>query len=153
MTKPMKISSMGRRSELMAELFLQELEPEFVAQSTIPNFEFDFLVGFMNPQGGINTFAVEVKATERELTEGFSVRPKIYALLAHSNIPALLLVIDVKNNVFYYAWPSDNPEVSQLQDSVQVPIIRVSDETKKELVARMSGQKAVPTESRQVQVL
>jgi len=52
----------GRRSELMAELFLQELNPKFLARPT-EDFGFDFLVTFKNPKGGLNTYGVEVKGT------------------------------------------------------------------------------------------
>jgi Domain of unknown function (DUF4365) len=139
MTKQSKAHQTWRRGELMAELFLQELEPNFVARSTISDFVFDFLIGFPNAQGGINTFAVEVKATEKPIAGKYVVRSKVYDVLAHSNVPVLLLVVDVKNNVFYYAWPSDHPEVSRLRDSVRVPVIRVDDATKHDLIARMAG--------------
>ena len=56
----------ARRGELMAELFLQELEPAFVAQP-VTDFAYDFFIGFSKPDGGINTYAVEVKATEQPI--------------------------------------------------------------------------------------
>jgi len=54
----------GRRGELIAELFLQDLNPSFVAKPTT-DFGYDFFVGFPNSDGGINNYAVQVKATER----------------------------------------------------------------------------------------
>ena len=53
----------ARRAELLAELFLQELQPLFVAQSTGES-GYDFFVGFRNPKGGVNNILVEVKSTE-----------------------------------------------------------------------------------------
>ena len=43
----------SRRGELLAELFLQDLHPSFVAKPTA-DFGYDFFVGFPNTHGGIN---------------------------------------------------------------------------------------------------
>lgn len=56
----------GRRAELMAELFLQEFEPLFISRPTTPYVGYDLLVGFRNHKAGVNTFAVEVKSTEQD---------------------------------------------------------------------------------------
>ncbi len=139
MTKQTKIEHARRRAELLAELFLQELEPRFVAQATVSDFLYDFFVGFQNPRGGMNTFAVEVKSTERPVNGEFKIPAKVHNLLANSNIPVLLLVIDVKENQLYYAWPCDHPDVSSLNETIDIPVIHVDPETKRELIDRMTA--------------
>src|SRR5690349_13427533 len=96
-----------RRAELMAELFLQDLHPQFLSRPTAGDLGYDLLVGFANPQGGTNTFAVEVKSTEREPPGKFPLSRREFNRLAHSNLPGLLIVADVKQNQLYYAWLRD----------------------------------------------
>ena len=98
MTKQTKANQVILRGELMAELFLQELEPKFLAETNIANLPFDFFVGFSNSKGGVNTFAVEVKATENNIRNKFRLKADAYRALAYSNIPVLLLVVNVKDN-------------------------------------------------------
>lgn len=128
-----------RRGELMAELFLQELEPEFVAQSSADDFAFDFLVGFANKDGGVNTYAVEVKATERPIKDTFRVPRDLFNRLAHSNIPLILLVVDVKQNTLFYAWPSEDSDVKPNVRTVALPLTRLNDESRAQLRAQMAG--------------
>jgi hypothetical protein len=128
--------AVGRRGELLAELFLQELEPEFVARST-PDFAYDFLVGFRNPRGGINNVAVEVRATERLAGKQYPVSRRKYVSWAYSNIPVILLIIDVKRNRYYYASPS--PEVSGDSETLRVDLTEITDSTKAELRKRLGG--------------
>lgn len=123
----------------MAEMFLESLEPQFVAQSTNSKLVFDFFIGFLNPNGGINTFAVEVKATGRSIRGTYLLPANIYKILSNSNIPVLLLVVDVKENEFYYSWLSDKPEVSRLKNDVRVPVSKVDKESKSKLVHRMTA--------------
>lgn len=139
MTTHNNVSLTGRRVELMAELFLHGLKPRFVAQATMSDFVFDFFLGFSNSQGGINICAVEVKSTERPLKGHYIMRAKQYQILANTNIPVLLLIVDVKENVFYYVWPRDQPDLSQLKESIRIPVTRVDDEARRALIARMTG--------------
>ncbi len=127
----------GRRAELLAELFLQELEPEFVARPSA-DFEYDFLVGFRNPRGGINNIAIEVKSTEQLARKQYSVSRRKYVRWAYSNIPILLLIVDVKENRFYYAWAS--PEVSSNtgdSETLRVELTEITDSTKADLLKKL----------------
>lgn len=137
----------GRRAELMAELFLQELEPEFVSRPTSADVGYDLLVGFTNKKGGINTFAVEVKATERPPAGGFQITRKTFDRFAHSNIPGLLLVADVKHNQLYYAWLNSKKLSGTV--SVSVPLRSLDETTSEELARRFrsaDGDVAVETQ-------
>ena len=123
----------GRRGELIAELFLQDLHPSFVAKPT-PDFGYDFFIGFPNAYGGINNYAVEVKATERPVPSRFSLNTDVYERLANSNIPALLIIVDVKQNRLFYAWltPQDI-EGQQSTHTIKIPVTEVNDIVKEKL--------------------
>jgi len=139
MTTTSKSEIVERRGELLAELFLQDLNPLFVAQPT-DDIAFDFFVAFENPEGGINTAAIEVKATERSPDQGYSLPVSVFDRLSHSNIPVLLLVVDVKQNSIHYAWlePELLPEKTPFKQ-ITVPVHEVTDEAKSAIRRRLSG--------------
>lgn len=134
-----KTNPTWRRAELMAEIFLQELEPEFVVQPTADEFAFDFLIGFSNQEGGVNTYAVEVTATEQRVEDAYQVPRQLFNRLAHSNIPLLLLVVDVKHNAIYYSWPSQDKCVQVDAQTVAISLTQVDEDTRKALRQRMLG--------------
>jgi hypothetical protein len=123
----------ARRGELLAELFLQDLQPEFVARP-VEEFGYDFFAGFSNPRGGVNVVAVEVKSTEQP-SNHFLVIPKAkYARWANSNIPVLLHVVDVKANDYFFAWP--DPEMLDQHPrstNVKVPLTALDDHSRGKL--------------------
>ncbi len=126
-------SIVGRRGELIAELFLQELNPSYVAQSE-PDFGYDFFVGFPNSDGGVNTYGVEVKATERPIRDSFRIRTSTFERLAHSNVPALLLLVDVKQNQLFYAWITpEGMKGRPSTNTIAVPVTQIDDAVKEEL--------------------
>jgi hypothetical protein len=123
----------GRRSELMAELFLQDLKPKFLARPT-EDFGFDFLVSFNNPKGGVNTFGVEVKGTDRDISSSFAIDKGLYRRLVGSNVPGFLIVANVKQNRLFYSWPkADRPNVPSGAGKVLVPVTEIDQHSKKEL--------------------
>jgi len=130
----------GRRGELIAELFLQDLNPSFVAKPT-SDFGYDFFIGFQNANGGINNFAVQVKATSRPVPSRFPINAKLYKLLAHSNIPALLLVVDVKQNKLFYAWlsPGITKSGHEAKKTMRIPVIEVNDLVREELRQKLAS--------------
>ena len=127
----------ARRAELLAEVFLQELQPLFVAQPTVDS-GYDFFVGFRNPKGGVNNILVEVKSTERLARRQYPLPKKTYKRYAYSNIPALLFVVDVKENRLYYAWlTADDPELAIESNTVWVDLTEINDDTKQALRDRL----------------
>ncbi len=125
--KQSKAQLIARRAELIAELFFQDLNADYVAQPA-SNAGYDFLVGFANTRGGTNNYIVEVKATERPVTSLFPLETKLYKRLANSNIPALLLVVDVKGNqVFYGRIRPESIEGQRDINIVKIPVIAVDD--------------------------
>ncbi len=129
--KKQKDNFIRRRGELFAELFLQELNPFFILSQQVDS-SYDFLVGFPNPYGGINNYTVEVKSTECHVGSEYRLNAKQYEILANSNIPALLLVVDVKENKIFYSLVI--PYAEKVKSStIAVPVIEITDAVKKEL--------------------
>lgn len=115
-----------RRSEAMAELFLEELGA--VARST-DELGYDYLVTVKGKHGRVNTFGIEVKGTESNPISSFRNKKELYRSLTFSNIPGFLLVVDVKNNRLYYGWPD---HVTQT-----IPLHEVNQKTTTELRKRL----------------
>jgi hypothetical protein len=134
---------LGRRGALMAELFLQDLGPEFISRPT-SDVGYDLLVGFSNKRGGINTFAVEVKSTEQPPGPKFQLLKHVFVRLSCSNIPSLLLVADVKQNRMYYAW-LDAKIAANGGQMVSIPIIELDNRTTKKLKAEFEKPSSVLT--------
>lgn len=116
----------------MAELFLQDLEPASVARPP-RDFGYDLLVVFKNSKGGINTFGVQVKATERPVPSRLVIDRRTYDRLAHSTIPGLLLVADVKQNALFFGWPPRVDTRRGESRSVSIPLTQIDSKTKAEL--------------------
>ena len=133
----------GRRAELMAELFFQSLDAAYVARFD-HELAFDLLVGLPNPQGGIDNFAVEVKATEQPVRSGFRVRRQIHERLSRSNTPAMLLVADVKQDRLYYAWlrPEQAAAARADRDTIIVPLTEIDDGAKARLREELAAQRS-----------
>jgi hypothetical protein len=138
----------ARRGELIAELFLQDLGPAFVARTT-HDMGSDFLVGFTNALGGVNTFAIEVKSTEEPVSDHVAISKQRFDRLAYSNVPAILLVVDVKHNRLHYAWvPSDGSETRKGNRQVAIAVTPVDDAEKVRLRKQFVAPEQVPVGSR-----
>lgn len=123
----------ARRGELLAELFLEDLKPEFVARTT-GDVGYDFLVGFRNLRGGVNNIPVEVKTTQRLVQNRFPLPMEHYKRFAYSNIPVLFMVVDVKDNRFFYTWiSSDHALASRESNTVMIRLTEIDESTKEEL--------------------
>jgi hypothetical protein len=138
------LSIVSRRGELMAELFLQELQPVFVAQP-VTDIGYDFFIGFTNSEGGLNTYAVEVKATQHPVNEKYRMPGDQFRRLVSSNLPVLLLVAEVKQNHLYYAWPHEHKNLIRSGASVvTIPVTEInlefSAKLRAELVMSRQGQ-------------
>ena len=132
MSDRQKSGILGRRGELLAELFLQDLGAEFVARPT-SDLGYDFFVGFNNPEGGVNIAAVEVKATDRPVKSRYPVPKQVFRRLANSNVPVLLLVVNVKENRLFYAlMAADAPVEAAGASTVSIPVTAVDDTSRKE---------------------
>lgn len=137
--KPSKAELIGRRAELIAELFFQDLNADYVAQPS-SHVGYDYLVGFLNARGGMNNYIVEVKATEKRVSSRFPLQRKHYERLTNSNTPALLLVVNVKENqVFYGSLRPESIEGHDDTDTVMIPVVAVDDALRAELRRQFSS--------------
>jgi hypothetical protein len=127
------------RGELMAELLLQDLRPTFLARAE-RTLGYDYFAGFPNSKGGVNVTAVEVKATDRPVPALLPIDRRTYDRLAHSNIPVLVLVADVKQNRLFYALPQpDGASGRRGSDTVAMLLVELNDSTKAHLRGRLGG--------------
>lgn len=94
----------GRRAELLVELFFSQMGSQFVAKADGEKLGYDFFIGFRNRRGGTNFAVVEVKATDHLIEGRYPVDAGRFEFLSNCNVPALFLVVDVKNNELYWAW-------------------------------------------------
>ena len=137
---PSQTQYVARRAELIVELFLHDLGARIVTGPDCADLGYDFLIGFKNAEGGVNLSAVEVKATEKPVSHSYPLPRKWYALLAYSNVPSLLLVVDVKKNRLYHAWPNpDYPTKHEGSGVIRVPVAEVDDATKREIRKRLAN--------------
>jgi hypothetical protein len=97
----------ARRGELLAEQFLLALQPDNVSASRSENVPFDFIAFFTKPDQTLFIIGVEVKATQQEIGGRYPFPAKQAMSLLHSNIPVLVVVIDVKTNEVYFNWIKD----------------------------------------------
>jgi hypothetical protein len=140
--KKTRASLIERRGELLAELFLEELQPLFLARST-RDLDYDLLLGLRNSKGGINHIGVEVKTTKRLSQMRYPLPQSLFERLRNSNFPVLLLVVNAKENRLYFALLDALPELSEYGllasefTPVQVELTEINDETKKALMDRL----------------
>jgi hypothetical protein len=96
-----------RRGKLLAELFLQDLQPQNLMEVS-DNPIFDYFAGFRTKAGALITIGVQVKATEQPIRDAYPLqvsRPRLEDF-TNSNIPVLFLIVDVKENQIFFAWAS-----------------------------------------------
>jgi hypothetical protein len=96
----------GQRSEILAQLFLEDLGATSVAPVQGNDIGFDCFATFESPDGATKTIAVEIKAVEEELTSPPSIAlpRRLITRWLRCNVPVLVLVIDVKHNRTYFNW-------------------------------------------------
>lgn len=136
-----------RRGELLAELLLQDLGAEFVARPT-SDFGYDYFVGFTNPEGGLNLAAVELKATDRPVQPRCALPRQHFRRLASSNVPVLLLVVDVRANRLFYALPgSYAPNGGSDARTVWLPLTEIGEATRSGLREQLANAPAAASEA------
>ena len=129
----------ARRGELLAEFFLEDFAPALLARPSA-DLGFDYLMGLPNPEGGMNLAAVQVKATDRPVPSRMPISRETYDRMAHSNVPVLLLVVDVKRNLLYYAMPDSDAHADDAGTArVVIQLTEVDESVKQELRDRLCG--------------
>lgn len=123
----------AKRAELLAEEFLLELGATYVGSLQDSDIGLDYVAFF--PKGNETTkiIAVEVKSTEQSIKNRFPLKSKLLKRLINLNIPALLVVIDVKSNEIYFTWakdtvPSDQQQILDEKESHSIQLRRSTPE-------------------------
>ena len=89
---------------LLAQEFLFELGAISVDLAS-QKLGFDYLAVFRDDRSS-KIIAVEVKATEDDITGRYRLNRSSYYRLRETNIPVLLVVVNVKQNRLFFEWIS-----------------------------------------------
>lgn len=139
MTTKQEEQIIWRRGKLLVELFLQDMEPDFFVEAIAPGLIYDYLIGFINKDGGLNQCAIEVKATEQTIDNKCRIQRSVFNHLANSNIPVFLFVVDVKQNAIFYARLTVNLQITGGTQFVTIPVTLIDDNSKVEIRKMMAG--------------
>jgi hypothetical protein len=124
MTRENKTWYVEERGELLAREFLLELGARSISAPTM-DIGVDYLAFFENDAGAIAIVAVEVKATQREVSRlKYALTVRSVRRLQNMNVPALIIVVQTKSNEVYFAWAHDiDPDkLAMLKESVMVDL-------------------------------
>ena len=72
-----------------------------------PEHEVDYMALFSKPNGGLVMIAITVKPTEEEIKGVYPFKVSELEMFKKSNIPVLMLVIDVKRNQYFLNWANN----------------------------------------------
>ena len=104
-----------RRGELLSQELLFQLAPkQAIYTGDDDDSDVDYIALFAKADSGLITIAMTVKPTEEEIKGVYPVKVSELNKLKNSNIPVLILVIDVKRNQYFFNWVS---ELAQFNES------------------------------------
>ena len=94
-----------KRGELLTKEFLFELAPkQAIYTGDHADHLFDYMALFLKPDGSPVMIEIAVKATEEEIEGVYPFKVSDLEKFKNSNIPVLILVIDVKRNKLFLNW-------------------------------------------------
>jgi hypothetical protein len=109
-----------KRGQLLSQEFLFELAPkQAIYTGDEPDHLFDYMALFPKSDGSLVTIAIAVTATEEEIEGVYPFKVSDLEKFKNSNIPVLILVIDVKRNKFFLNW-AENSIASEEKDSLNL---------------------------------
>ena len=80
---------------------------------------------FLKSDGSPVTIAITVKATEEEINGIYPMAVSELDTLRKSNIPVLLLVIDVKRNQYFLNWVKDVTHFNHSDSLSMEPLVMI----------------------------
>ena len=95
------------RGALLAEGFLLELRPAELRIMQNSEVGFDYVAFFSKADSSPVLIGVEAQATEQKVNGGYPFQVAQLKRLQNSNIPILIVVLDVKRNEIYFNWAQD----------------------------------------------
>ena len=141
-----------QRGELLAESFLLGLGPNELRIIKDSNAGFDYVAFFSKADSAPVLIGVVAKATEREVKGHYPFHLAQLKRLQNSNIPILIVVLDVKRNEIYFNWAQDAiPEKNKesLSKRSELPIelrkatLEEVEKLKQEIIAKSASLEAV----------
>lgn len=132
-----------RRAEILAELFLRDLNPKFLAQATFQGAVWDYMAAFQTKKGRLVNITVEVKPTEHPIAAvmAFGTSARQAEQLTNSNMPVLILIVDVKNNSLAWNWASKAKVEHHPQNRnhavIRLPVIKGNPDAVRKLLAEI----------------
>lgn len=109
-----------KRGELLAKQLLFELAPDdLVYTGDHAEHIFDYMILYLRSDGSPVTIAMTVKPTEDEIKEVYPFKVSELNKLKKSNIPVLIVVIDVKRSHYFFNWVQDIAELNE-SDNLQL---------------------------------
>jgi hypothetical protein len=111
-----------KRGELLTKEFLFQIEPDdLIYTGDHADHLFDYMALFLKPDGSPVTIAIAIKTTEEEIEGVYPFKVSDLEKFKNSNIPVLILVIDVKRNKFFLSWAKNAmmPEQKESLNSEQ----------------------------------
>jgi hypothetical protein len=112
----------ARRGEILAQMFLGELGAVTLHE---PVKTLDFLGIFPGKAGGQVVMAVEIKTRDTEIGDTFPVTDSMRRVAEVSNVPLLLMVIDVRRNTFRFGWLDEFVRASP-RGPAKLPLLKQS---------------------------
>jgi len=134
------------RALSLAELFLQDCNPLFIAKTEFKEPKLDYFVGFAANNGSLQVCAIDVLANTRRVSQRFSLilSHRRFHRIKGSNIPFLLFIVDVKMNEIFFFWMDDLPSepASRLKGDLrfEISLTLADDAGKRKLVSRFTAQ-------------
>jgi hypothetical protein len=125
-----------KRGELLTKEFLFELAPkQAIYTGDHADHLFDYMALFLKPDGSPVTIAIAVEATEEEIEGVYPFKVSDLEKFTNSNIPVLILVIDVKRNQCFLNWEKKAivPERKDSLNSEQVVSVTLRQGTPEEM--------------------
>jgi hypothetical protein len=101
------------RAELLVKIFIEDLKPSQFLKEESGHLDFDFLVAFKTPDGGLKFCAIEIKQTDSVVNGNFRFKTGRRSIEAFkSNMPKIIIVADTKHNRLYYGLASEVRKVN-----------------------------------------
>ena len=130
-----------RRASLLAELFLRELHPFFLAQASYQGNRWDYIATFRTKSNPNYVVTVDVMGTDAPIGSEYIFPAAPHWLRAWNNDRdnLLILVLNVRNDEVAWAWANtarivNDPSVKGAA-LMRLPMVKSTEATKAKLLA------------------
>lgn len=134
----------AERGKLLAELFLQKLNPVYLAETEAGSMPYDYFLTVRGSKDRLTTVAVELKTPRVPVGSEFRFQApsREVTSLKHSNLPVLVLVADTAKDKVFFNWAklleSKPAKAAGTQPSWVLPLLEGTPDNLKLLRAELS---------------